>query len=475
VFPGFCTRQEALCQMIDERAVAAIVRLIGVACTAGKAHPTLAAVRELADLGANLEILGEEPNEPASTCADDILTLIIDEALRAYARAEDPLDPSEVEATLTPVEIAEADISRTPGVNHVEWLWFLSRLGQQRGINVPADAALNGATAALERSRTLGLERCDLDERAGEAYLRSALSMSTRMRYRQDEFSAAIQQCHVHVTVSPAEVTLAPGESQQFTATVTGEAGTAVTWSASGGTIYEQAVYTAPSNPGTYVVTATSVANPRRVGTATVHVGCSQPVRLFADQCGAEGIELTQRSTRIGTFAGAYGSDGSSDQHSSVVEDETFNPFNQSVSVSASAPGASASGGASQTSEIAFDAGQMIVRVAGSYRGAVTETEGGGDGEGNSDFTVEFDVTGADVPYALSGTLVDPSGADGQTVVSLYGPSGLMSTTTSDSVGSVSAQGTFPAGTYELRVNGDMDADGGENAEGSHDVTLTVG
>jgi hypothetical protein len=59
-----------------------------------------------------------------------------------------------------------------------------------------------------------------------------------------------------------------------FTATVsvTNGASTAVTWSATGGTITSAGLYTAPATAGTYTITATSQADPTKSGTATVTV-----------------------------------------------------------------------------------------------------------------------------------------------------------------------------------------------------------
>jgi subtilisin family serine protease len=79
----------------------------------------------------------------------------------------------------------------------------------------------------------------------------------------------------VTVSVSPASVTLAGSQAQQFTATVTGSADQSVTWSRSPalGTISAAGLYTAPSsftNHTLVTITATSVANPTRSGSATV-------------------------------------------------------------------------------------------------------------------------------------------------------------------------------------------------------------
>ncbi len=79
----------------------------------------------------------------------------------------------------------------------------------------------------------------------------------------------------LNVTVSPAAVTLTQGQTQQFTATVTGTTNTAVTWSIDppAGTLYPTGYYIAPAAIAVsqkVTVTATSAADPTKAGTATI-------------------------------------------------------------------------------------------------------------------------------------------------------------------------------------------------------------
>lgn len=76
----------------------------------------------------------------------------------------------------------------------------------------------------------------------------------------------------VTVNVTPDTVTLLTGAEQQFTAEVTGADNTAVTWEANGGSITQDGLFTAPSTPGTYYVTATSVEDPSKSDTSEVIV-----------------------------------------------------------------------------------------------------------------------------------------------------------------------------------------------------------
>ncbi len=90
-----------------------------------------------------------------------------------------------------------------------------------------------------------------------------------------------VPNSNIKVTVSPATAALVFDASQLFTATVTGTTNTAVTWSVNNetggdstiGTIDINGNYTAPDilpSSNTVTITATSVADPTKKGTATV-------------------------------------------------------------------------------------------------------------------------------------------------------------------------------------------------------------
>ncbi|MCH7986444.1 MAG: hypothetical protein IH847_07660, partial [Acidobacteria bacterium] len=76
----------------------------------------------------------------------------------------------------------------------------------------------------------------------------------------------------ISVSISPTSVSLQTGETQQFTATVTGTTTTGVTWSATGGTISSSGLYTAPNTTGTHTVTTTSMADSSSSASANVSV-----------------------------------------------------------------------------------------------------------------------------------------------------------------------------------------------------------
>jgi Putative Ig domain len=78
----------------------------------------------------------------------------------------------------------------------------------------------------------------------------------------------------VSLAISPTSATLTSGATQQFSATVQGTGNTAVTWSASAGTISNSGMFTAPvvANSASVSVTATSLADTTKNASASVAV-----------------------------------------------------------------------------------------------------------------------------------------------------------------------------------------------------------
>ncbi len=116
-----------------------------------------------------------------------------------------------------------------------------------------------------------------------------------------DEYSPADLGMDTFITTSCPVVAIAPqsptvvvGTQFQFTAQVTGTANTAVTWSASAGSISSTGLFTAPSTPQDVQVTATSVANTSVTAQTTVTV-----VPAVVAPAPAIGFQLVS-----GTFSG---------------------------------------------------------------------------------------------------------------------------------------------------------------------------
>jgi hypothetical protein len=79
-------------------------------------------------------------------------------------------------------------------------------------------------------------------------------------------------RCGVTVAVAPKSATIAPAMTQQFVATVRGAVDARVTWTATGGTVDANGLFTAGATPGAGTVRATSVADPNAADTAAVTI-----------------------------------------------------------------------------------------------------------------------------------------------------------------------------------------------------------
>ncbi|MBK8793386.1 MAG: M4 family metallopeptidase [Holophaga sp.] len=81
----------------------------------------------------------------------------------------------------------------------------------------------------------------------------------------------------VAVAITPTTASVQTGATYQFTASVTGNTNTSVTWTATGGTVSSTGLFTAPATTGTYTVKATSVADATKSASAAVTVTSTPP------------------------------------------------------------------------------------------------------------------------------------------------------------------------------------------------------
>ncbi len=77
---------------------------------------------------------------------------------------------------------------------------------------------------------------------------------------------------NISVDISPKSATVAAKGQAQFSASVNNAGNKTVLWSTTGGTVTDTGLYTAPTTAGTYLVVATSQADPSKTDTATVNV-----------------------------------------------------------------------------------------------------------------------------------------------------------------------------------------------------------
>jgi VCBS repeat-containing protein len=120
------------------------------------------------------------------------------------------------------------------------------------------------------------------------------------------------EQPNVSVVVTPGSAVLWAGSSQQFTASVTGSANAAVTWSLNApvGTISPAGVYTAPAVAGstqTVSVRATSVADPAKSASANITV--HPPVAISVSPATAT-LQASQTKQFTASVTGGTGSPG---------------------------------------------------------------------------------------------------------------------------------------------------------------------
>lgn len=176
--------------------------------------------------------------------------------------------------------------------------------GQSGTLSVVAGVSFGGGPEVF--TPTLGVRRCPDPSAPGVgcgAYLPTngsgqvtfpvTANASGRVRYevcaqiatpRQVAFyglfvafaAAAPAPCRTSVggvVVTPSQTVIAPGASRQFSAVVEDTANQDVTWGVTGGgAITAMGLFTSNGTPGTFFVTATSVADPESVGIAQVTV-----------------------------------------------------------------------------------------------------------------------------------------------------------------------------------------------------------
>jgi hypothetical protein len=107
----------------------------------------------------------------------------------------------------------------------------------------------------------------------------------------------------VSVAVSPKTAPLVEGASQQFSASVTGTSNTAVTWTATGGTISTAGLYVAGIAAGSFTVTATSAADATKYGQGSVTISSPAPPTGTASSITKDGVTWTfSEAVPVGQF-----------------------------------------------------------------------------------------------------------------------------------------------------------------------------
>ncbi len=115
--------------------------------------------------------------------------------------------------------------------------------------------------------------------------------------------SSSTPGSQVQVSIQPGSASVAVGEQQQFSATVTGTTNTSVNWTASGGTITPAGMYTAGSSTGSFQVTATSAADSSQSAQVAVTVTAAPPPPGTVTSISKDGITWTfSQAVPVGQF-----------------------------------------------------------------------------------------------------------------------------------------------------------------------------
>jgi Abnormal spindle-like microcephaly-assoc'd, ASPM-SPD-2-Hydin len=244
----------------------------------------------------------------------------------------------------------------------------------------------------------------------------------------------------ISVSVSPTTATVASGGTEQFSAQVTNTSNTAVTWSATSGTVSTTGLFTAPTVTGTVTVTATSVAdktksasatmtvnaaagiltlNPTSISFGSVTVGVTSPILVTTlTNTGNASLTITSNSITAGDFT--FGGKGTCNNNamapgSSCTYSAKFTPTatgtrtgtigiystasNSTVTLPLSGIGTTATAGTLGVSPAAL--GSVVVGMSGTASGTLTA--------GGSSVTVSavssnnsaFTVAGLSLPVTI--------------------------------------------------------------------------
>lgn len=165
----------------------------------------------------------------------------------------------------------------TIGVNTISVAIDPTTATVERGGAFDFDATVTGATTSNAVTWTTSAGTIDANglftaPTTGTTVTVRATSVADPSRSATATVTLTAALPNVTVTVGPSGIQLSPGGVADFAATVVGSTNTAVVWTATGGTIDEDGIFTAGTTTGTFAVRATSVANPNRSASVTIKI-----------------------------------------------------------------------------------------------------------------------------------------------------------------------------------------------------------
>ena len=303
-----------------------------------------------------------------------------------------------------------------------------------------------------------------------------------------DQFASVVhdttfERAYGNVAITPTAAILDPGAQAQFTATVTGLSSSAVTWTATGGTLSTTSAgtttYTAGSTAGTYGITATSVADPTQRATSRIDI--------LAPSGGAVTVTFAQGETRstVTTGDGTPGCDSHDNRilgPSELASQYEWRPGSCSVGIPPSTAGS-----------------HQLVSFSAASGTHVTISGSGADSVDHQVYqigargflAVGFTVSTQPVTYHLTGQLQATSSVDGGAInqggASIqFGPAGgasLVSFLVSSNASSglpqsvpLNSSGTLPPGDYQIEMQAFAGSQEGTNSNnGGVTFTLALG
>lgn len=151
------------------------------------------------------------------------------------------------------------------------------------GVQVKLSSSATQATVPATVSIPAGATQAPFTVTTTAAQLASSINVTITAAAGTVTLTAPFTLQVISVAISPTDVGLTTGHSQQFTATVAGTNDPTVNWSvqeAGGGSVTASGFYTAPAAAGTFHVVATSAADQSKKATATVRVVPKQNRRI---------------------------------------------------------------------------------------------------------------------------------------------------------------------------------------------------
>jgi len=384
-------------------------------------------------------------DDPSRTCRERILTDVLTAAKAATCdQGADPLaarnvlEIDDLRHWFAGQQQATLDLDGDGDFTNLEFMYAMVGVLSTEGLQTAELTARTCADNAIAGIPAHARSICGANLAGALRRLQTGIAYGVALEdssFPAQAYNDAFDFCRLAVAVDPTAAALQPGGTQQFSAVVSNLVNPAVnkgvTWTASGGTVSSTGFYTAPSQPGTYTVTATSTHNPARKSSAQVTV-VAETIRIDGGggSAGAAG-ELSCLNASPEEWGD---SDASANANFSISKGGQGE-----IPAADCAHGlqkASGSGSATGSASVTSTGATLSVSGQGSMQGEGHERNFNIAGM-SADGAITFTVLSGSVAYTLTSSHQANDGAGSQ-AESYAGMDGLPSS------------GTLPPGTYTL-------------------------